>query len=306
MRRGETLVAGGGSVPVIPKVAALHDLSGFGRTSLTVVIPVLSAMGVQVCPVPTAVLSTHTVEFTDYYLLDMTDALPAVLDHWIRLHLRFDAVYSGFMSCPAQMEHVERCIRSCLAPRGLALVDPVLGDGGVLDPTMTPEMVAGMRRLIARADIITPNYTEAAFLLGESYTPRCTPAKSGDWLARLRAMGPKTVVITSVPLDENAGGGGRISAVAVDSDGRMWRVDSDYVPAHYPGTGDTFASVLLGGLLRGDALSRALDLAGRFVAEGIALTFKAGTPTREGIFLESILGRLREPLPRCGCSGLEW
>jgi pyridoxine kinase len=173
---------------------------------------------------------------------------------------------------------------------------------------MTPEMVAGMRRLIAGADVITPNYTEAAFLLGEPYTPRCTPAKSGEWLARLRALGPKTVVITSVPLDESAGDGGskRISAVAVDSGGQMWRVDSDYVPAHYPGTGDTFAAVLLGGLLRGDDLPRALTLAGRFVGEGIALTFKAGTPTREGIFLESLLGRLREPLPHYGCSGLEW
>jgi pyridoxine kinase len=288
----------------IPKVAALHDLSGFGRTSLTVIIPVLSSMGVQVCPVPTAVLSTHTVEFTDYFLQDMTDAMPAALDHWVRLNLRFDAVYSGFMSCPAQMAHVERCIRDCLAPHGLALVDPVLGDNGVLDPTMTPEMVAGMRRLITRADIITPNCTEAAFLLGEPYRQSFAPDRAGEWLVRLRAMGPKIVVITSVPLDGGAQDGGRISSVAIDSRGRMWRTDSDYVPAHYPGTGDTFAAVLLGGLLRGEDLPLALDRAGQFVAEGIALTFRAQTPTREGILLESLLGRLREPLPRCGCVAL--
>jgi pyridoxine kinase len=283
-----------------PKVAALHDLSGFGRTSLTVVIPVLSAMGVQVCPLPTAVLSTHTVEFTDYSLADMTGSMPVVLDHWVRLGLRFDAVYSGFMSCPAQMDHVARCIRTCLAPHGLALVDPVLGDNGVLDPTMTPEMVERMRRLITGADIITPNCTEAAFLLGEPYLERISPKKLGEWLVRLKAMGPKIVVITSAPLDEAGSRAGqrRISSVAVEDGGRMWRLDSDYIPAHYPGTGDTFAAVLLGGLLGGETLPAALDRAGQFVAEGIALTFQAGTPSREGILLESFLGRLHEPLPR--------
>ena len=136
----------------VPRIAAIHDMSGFGRTSLTVAIPILSCMGIQVCPMPTAVLSTHTVEFTDYTLCDLTPELGGILDHWERLGLHFDGVYSGFMASPEQMDSAARCIRNCLAPGGLAVVDPVLGDNGILDPTMTPEMVEKMRWLISCAD----------------------------------------------------------------------------------------------------------------------------------------------------------
>lgn len=152
----------------VPRVAAIHDLSGFGRTSLTVAIPVLSGMGIQVCPLPTAVLSTHTVEYTDYTLLDLSAEMERILDHWERLGLTFNGIYSGFTASVAQMRSVARCVRACLAPDGLAVVDPVLGDNGVLDPTMTPAMVEGMRRLIAIAHVITPNYTEVSLLLGEA------------------------------------------------------------------------------------------------------------------------------------------
>ncbi len=277
----------------VPRAAALHDLSGFGRTSLTVVIPVLSSMGIQVCPLPTAVLSTHTVEFTDYTLLDMTDEMGRVLDHWERLGLTFDAVYSGFMARPEQMAYVARCIDQCLEPGGLAVVDPVLGDNGVLDPTMTPEMVAGMRALVRKARLITPNFTEAAFLLGEPYRPEISVTELADWLERLRAMGPDMVVITSVP----AGEPGHMAVVAAQgSPLRMWRVDTRHIPAHYPGTGDAFTSVLTGSLLRGDSLPIALDRAVRFVNLGIRTTFGHATPMREGIMLESILDTLNMPL----------
>ena len=115
----------------VPRVAAIHDLSGFGRASLTVAIPVLSSMGIQVCPLPTAVLSTHTVEFTEYVLHDMTAQMEGILDHWARLGLLFDAVYSGFMASPQQMDSVARCIHERLAPGGLAVVAGVglLRDG---------------------------------------------------------------------------------------------------------------------------------------------------------------------------------
>ena len=179
--------------PVVSRVAALHDLSGFGRTSLTVAIPILSSLGLQVCPVPTALLSTHTVEYTDYTLLDLTDEMGRILDHWEALKLRFEAVYSGFMACPAQMDHVARCIDRCLAPGGLAVVDPVLGDNGVLDPTMTPEMVARMRWLVGKAHVITPNFTEAAFLLDEPCLNHITPRLLCDWLHRLRRMTYKQI-----------------------------------------------------------------------------------------------------------------
>jgi pyridoxine kinase len=293
--------------PVVPRVAALHDLSGFGRTSLTVVIPILSAMGAQVCPLPTALLSTHTVEFTGYTLLDLTEEMGRALDHWERLDLRFDVVYSGFMACPAQMDHVARCIERCLAHDGLAVVDPVLVDNGALDPTMTPDMVERMRWLVSKAHVITPNFTEAAFLLGEPCRERIAPEELGRWLRRLRAMGPDRVVITSVPM---SGDPHCLSVAAIEHDlksrsERLWKVDCAYIPAHYPGTGDAFASVLIGGLLAGDSLPIAMDRAVQFVSMGIRATFGHNFPTREGIVLERILDNLRAPLVESRYAPLE-
>ena len=238
----------------VPRIAAIHDMSGFGRTSLTVAIPILSCMGIQVCPMPTAVLSTHTVEFTDYTLCDLTPELGGILDHWERLGLHFDGVYSGFMASPEQMDSAARCIRNCLAPGGLAVVDPVLGDNGILDPTMTPEMVEKMRWLISCADIITPNITEVALLLDEPFTPRISPEEIKGRLRRLSAMGPQTVVATSVPLLEGGRDPGRnASVIAYErNEDRFWRIDCAYIPAHYPGTGDTFSSVLTGSRIPGD------------------------------------------------------
>ena len=287
----------------VPRVAAIHDMSGFGRTSLTVAIPILSCMGIQVCPLPTAVLSTHTVEFTGYTLCDLTNELGGILDHWESLGLHFDGVYSGFMASPEQMDSVARCIRSCLAPGGLAVVDPVLGDNGVLDPTMTPEMVEKMRWLISRADVITPNFTEAAFLLDEPCRAVVDLATLQTWLRRLSERGPSTVVVTSVPLHERSDS---TSVVAYErGEDRFWKIDCAYIPAHYPGTGDTFASVLTGSLIQGDSLSIALDRAVQFVTLGIRATFGQGLPTREGILLERILDTLRVPLSACRCELLD-
>ncbi len=288
----------------VPRVAAIHDLSGFGRASLTVAIPILSSMGIQVCPLPTAVLSTHTVEYTDYTLLDMTEQMGGILDHWERLGLTFDGIYSGFMASPVQMESVERCIRTCRAPGGIAVVDPVLGDNGVLDPTMTPEMVEKMRWLIGSADVITPNFTEVTLLLDEPYRPEVDACTLQRWLRRLAKEGPGVVAATSVPLlEEGRRRNDESSAVVAYERGedRFWKIDCAHIPAHYPGTGDTFASVLTGGLLLGDTLSLALDRAVQFVTLGIRATFGQGLPTREGILLERILDTLRVPVTVCRC-----
>ena len=289
----------------VPRVAAIHDLSGFGRASLTVAIPVLSCMGIQVCPLPTAVLSTHTVEYTDYVLHDLTDQMDGILAHWERLGLRFDGSYSGFMASPEQMHSVERCIRNCRAENGLAVVDPVLGDNGVLDPTMTPEMVEKMRWLITSADVITPNFTEVTLLLDEPYQDTVDVPTIQRWLTRLSDRGPGIVAATSVPLEEPGVLRDRESTAVIAyerSENRFWRIDCSYIPAHYPGTGDTFASVLTGSLLLGDTLSLALDRAVQFVTLGIRATFGHGLPTREGILLERVLGALRVPMTTCSCT----
>ncbi|CAK7072863.1 MAG: Pyridoxine/pyridoxal/pyridoxamine kinase [Desulfovibrio sp.] len=279
----------------VTRVAAIHDLSGLGRTSLAVAIPVLSTMGIQVCSLPTAVLSSETGAFDDFVFVDLTDSMPKFLDHWDRLGMRFDAVYSGFLGSPAQVDIVTRCIDNNLLPGGLAVVDPVLGDNGALDPTMSMDMVERMRHLVSRASCITPNLTEAAFLLGEEYPSGCISVSTvREWLTRLAAMGPEMVIITSVPLERAT----HKSAVAAYQKSRnmFWQVSCDYIPAFYPGTGDTFASVVTGSLLQGDSLPIAVDRAVQFVTLAIRATFGHDMPERNGVLLERVLHSLDFPL----------
>jgi pyridoxine kinase len=263
-----------------------------------VVIPIFSSLGIQVCPLPTAVLSTGTSGFPDFRFVDLTDHLPDFLAHWKELGLRFDAVYSGFLGSGRQAEIVADCIASCLKPGGLAVVDPVMGDDGLLEPTMDMAMVERMRWLAGKANCITPNLTEAALLLDEPY-----PAEAGrkgmdrgklrDWLYRLTDAGPEIAVITSVP----EGCGRRSAVIAFDRPRkRFWRVDCDYIPAAYPGTGDSFTSVLTGSLMQGDSLPLAMDRAVQFVTLGIRAAFGHSAPCREGIFLERALLSLHAPI----------
>ncbi len=260
-------------------------------------------MGIQATPLPTAILSTQTVGYADFTILDLTDEMARILDHWERLGLRFDGVYSGFMASTAQMESAARCMAHCLAPGGLAIVDPVLGDDGRLIPTMTPEMVEKMRWLITKAQVITPNFTEVCLLLGEPYSPEADVDTLKGWLRRLSAAGPETVVATSGPLADEPGRKAECTSVLAyeRSFDRFWRVDCSYIPAYYPGTGDVFSSVLTGSLLQGDSLSIALDRAVQFVTLGIRATFGQDLPNREGILLERILDVLRAPLGSCLC-----
>ncbi len=278
----------------IPRVAAIHDLSGFGRTSLTVVIPILSVMGIQVCPMPTAVLSTHTTEFTGFSFCDLAKEMELFLAHWRQLNLSFDGVYSGFLGSPEQMDVVQATIDSCKREGGLAVVDPVLGDNGKLDPTMTPDMVARMQKLVTHADCITPNHSESCWLLGEAYTPHLSVETIRERLIRLTDMGPKVAIITSAPISRRQG---HTSVVAYHAEQRrFWRVDCPYIPAFYPGTGDCFASVLTGSLLLGDSLPLAMDRAVQFVSMGIRATFGHNMPHRDGILLEKVLDTLRMPV----------
>ncbi len=277
----------------VPKVAAIHDLSGFGRASLTVVTPILSSMGVQVCPIPTAVLSTHS-KFPDFHFIDLTDHMQPIMDHWKELSLEFEGIYSGFLGSARQIEIVARFIDDFRKEDQVVVVDPVLGDNGQLYSVFDKEMVENMRSLISHAEIITPNLTEAAFLLDEPYHEDVTEAEIKDWMQRLAAFGPQKVIVTSVPVE---GQKNKTSVLAFNKkDNRIWKVSCDYFPANYPGTGDAFASVLVGALLQGDSLPLALDRAVHFISYGVRATFGYDYDTRQGILLERILHSLDAPV----------
>jgi pyridoxine kinase len=285
-------------MPPILRLAAIHDISGFGHTSLMAVIPIFSPLGIQVCPLPTAVLSTGTNGFPNFRFIDLTDHMGDCLEHWKELDLKFDAVYSGFLGSMRQVELVQDCIASCLKPGGLAVVDPVLGDDGKLEPTMDMDMVGAMRSLVGKAGCITPNLTEAALLLGEAYPKDAQEngmdeSMLRDWLYRLTDAGPEIAVITSVPAAKKE----QSAVVAYQrTHNRFWRVDCAYLPADYPGTGDSFTSVLTGSMMQGDSLPLAMDRAVQFVTMGIRATFGHISPLREGIFLERVLNALNAPV----------
>ncbi|MGX9366161.1 pyridoxamine kinase [Desulfoplanes sp. PS50] len=278
----------------VPRAAAIHDLSGFGRTSLSVVIPILSSMGVQPCSLPTAVLSTHTGGFQNYRFIDLTEQMQAMISHWKELGIHFDAVYSGFLGSFRQIDIVQDFIRDFSQENQLVLVDPVLGDNGRLYSTMDASMIPKMRGLVEHADVITPNFTEAAFLLDEPVDPSISLDKLKIWTKRLAEKGPNKVIITSIPVPE----GKNVSSVLAYNarDDRLWKVDCSYIPAHYPGTGDIFASVIVGSLLQGDSLPIALDRAVQFVSLAIRSTFGYAFPAREGVLLERVLPSLNGPV----------
>ncbi|MDD2585036.1 MAG: pyridoxamine kinase [Syntrophomonadaceae bacterium] len=278
----------------VSRVAAIHDLSGFGRASLTAIIPIISSMGIQVCPVPTAILSTHTGGFENYTFMDFTDQLEGYIEHWRSLKIKFDCIYTGFLGSPRQVDMISRCIKTFNNCNPLIVIDPVVGDNGELYDTMNMEMVEKMRYFIKLADIITPNLTEAAFLLDEPYPDTFEEKDMKEWLCRLAHMGPEIVIITSVP-DPRAKK--KTYSVAYDSDdGRFWKVACDYIPAHFPGTGDAFTSVIVGSMLQGDSLPIALDRAVQFVTLAIRASYGYKYPEREGILLERVLDNLKGPV----------
>ncbi len=268
-----------------PRLMAIHDISCFGRTSLTIVLPLISSMGIQVCPLPTAVLSTHTTEFTDFTFCDLTDELPLILNHWQKLNLKFDGVYSGFLANHTQVEIVERAFTDFLVKDGLSVVDPVMGDNGVLDPTITKDIVHAMQALTKKADIITPNYSETCWLLNEEVKQRSLDEVK-ILAKRLTEKGTKIAVITSVPTEDQKS----VYVLAyVKAEDKFYFVSRPYIPAFYPGTGDTFAAALTGYLMKKQNFELALQNAVNFVTEAIKITYHANTVSKEGILFEKLL-----------------
>ena len=279
-------------------MAAIHDLSGFGRASLTVVIPILASMGVQTCPLPTAVLSSQTSGVEGFTFHDLTAEMGPMLDHWQRMGLSFDAVYSGFLGNPLQLEIAARCIGHFLKPGGFALVDPVLGDNGTLDPTQTPEMVEAMRQLIGHAHVITPNLTEAAFLLDEPYRPDISPDGLKEQLRRLAAMGPDRVVITSAPATRP----GHCAAGRGLTRGRGASKMNELTSGLFLSSarGDTFSSVLVGAFLQGTPRSSLSAVRFRPGIHGV--TYGYDTRHSDGVLLERTLPALQD---RCAIGEYE-
>ena len=276
---------------IIPRVAAINDISGYGRVSLTEAIPVMSAMGIEVCPLPTAVLSTHTYKFENYTFCDMTEEMPKVIDHWDKLGLEFNAIYSGYLGSKEQInivcDFIERFGKSALI-----VVDPVLGDNELYDcdelySEHMIEISKEMKHLVRHADVITPILTEACLLLGEEYINH--PLSDSELCNLLRSLsdfGVDKIAITSVMTGKN-----EMSVGVYDkSEDKYYKIDCGFVNRPFHGTGDIFTSALTGALLKGYSFIDAANLAVGFIREAIALTLKyPDMKIENGVIFEPIL-----------------
>lgn len=266
------------------KVAAIHDLSCYGRCSLAVILPVLSVMGVQCCPLPGTVLSTHTGGFGAVQRTDLTHQVAGTLRHWERLGLGFDGIYTGYMASADQIFQAVEAVERLSAPHAQVVVDPVLGDHGRLYTSITQEMAQAMGQLCAKARVITPNLTEAAILLG--LAPDALLNERGvDMAVELSAQGQRSVVVTGVTPEP-----GHTGAVWFDAaTGQTGTTVAVRAPGDYPGTGDLFSAVLTGGLVMGESLERAAGRAAHFISRCAAFTAAQGGDTREGVLFEPLL-----------------
>ena len=277
------------------RVAAIHDISGFGKCSLTVALPIISAAGIEVSVIPTAVLSTHTGGFEGFTYRDLTDDILPIAKHWCTLPIGFDAIYTGFLGSFAQLDIVLEVISSLRKKETLIIIDPVMADAGELYKTFPDDFPSGMRRLCAIADVIVPNITEAALLLGEPYKEGpYSCAYIEEMLAGLAALGPQRVVLTGVSFDD-----AQIGAAVFDQQtGEVAYALAQRIQGCYHGTGDVFASALTAAVLRGFDLSQAARIAVDFTAQSINRTYNAKTDLRFGVNFEQGLPELMRML-RC-------
>ncbi len=266
------------------KVLAIHDISCFGRCSLTAAIPIISVSGAEVIPLPTAVLSTHTGGFSDFTFRDLTEDMRPIAEHWKKLGARFDVIYTGYLGSLEQVAIVKEIIRDFSDADTLIVVDPVMADAGKYYSLITPDFAVGMRELCEMADIIIPNLTEAAFLLGEEYKEHYTKQETEDILQRLALLGPKNIVLSGVSSDDYS----CIGAAAYNAlEGTVSYALAEKIDGFYHGTGDTFASALIAALTRNAEIEEATRVAVEYTLACIRRTYTEGTDTRYGVDIEN-------------------
>ena len=288
------------------KIAVINDLSGFGRCSLTAAVSVLAAMGVQPCPLPTAILSAQT-GYPSYYYDDYTEKMDKIREEWEKMGASFGGIYTGFMSGCRQIRKTSEFLDSFHGGNTFFLADPVMGDNGEKFGFSTDEFQAGMKELVRRADLITPNLTELCLLAGaDDGKLRELTGKAGaaviparrlvvtaaEELARdVMSIGPSEVVVTGIRFLDESSGEERVGNLTVTED-RAVLCEQPYIGESYSGTGDLFASVIAGGKARGDALEDSVALAGRFIAAAVRDAVKNKIPRNEGVEYEKHLRML--------------
>lgn len=275
------------------RIAAIHDISCFGRCSLTVALPIISAGGIEVSAIPTAVLSTHTGGITGYTFRDLTEDILPIAEHWQSLNLNFDGIYTGFLGSFEQIDIVLELFRKFRQKDNLFVVDPVMADNGVLYKIFPDTFPSGMRKLCNQADVIIPNITEATLLLDEPYQEGPYTREYIEKLVRgLSKLGPKQIVLTGVYFDDQQLGAASYNAEKDEMDFAF----AQRIEGYFHGTGDVFGSALVAALLNNKSLSQAVAIAVDFTVKSIERTKQAGTDIRFGVNFEQGLLDLAQKL----------
>lgn len=267
------------------RIASIQDFSCIGSCSQTIALPVLSAMGVECAALPTALLSAHTA-FDGFVSLDLTPQLPAIMAHWRAMHLRFDAVYTGYLASAEQVGLVGALLDGMDERPALTLIDPVMGDNGALYAGFSDSFPQAMRALCGRADVLTPNVTEACLLTGTAYSPVQDAAQTRRLLERLLELGCRAAVLTGLRVD------GDMAVAALQRNGTGTLVRTSYIPEVFHGTGDLFASTCAGALVQGAPLERAVRLAADYVALTLRRTVQAPDRRWYGVNFQETLPEL--------------
>ena len=253
------------------RILTIQDISCVGKCSITVALPIISAMGVETSIIPTAVLSTHTM-FKNFTCKDLDDQIVPITDHWVSEKIGFDAIYTGYLATADQIETVKDVFRKFKTDKNVIIVDPVMADNGRLYPAFDEAFAAKMATLCAEADIILPNITEASFMTGMEYKEEYDEAYIKEMLGKLASLGCRIAILTGVGFKK-----GKTGAYGYDSmAGEYYYYENDRIPVNYHGTGDIFASTFTGAMMNGLNWKEALPIAADYTARAIQATVDEG------------------------------
>lgn len=275
---------------MLKNVLAIHDISCLGKCSLTVALPIISACGHTTTVLPTAILSTHTGGFTGYTFNDLTDDLLPIVNHWKELDVKFDCIYVGYLGSIKQVEIIKQIIGMFKTEQTLVVIDPVMGDNGSLYVGFDKEFARELSSLTCLADIIVPNFTEASFILNSQFNPHPTKEQIESMLVALFEKTSANIVLTGV----DDGGLGLGACVLNKQSGKISYSFAEKLPASFHGTGDVFASALVGEIMKGKSIEESCQIACNFTTASAKFTMQSGFDLKYGVAFEKYLKMLAE------------
>lgn len=268
------------------KIALINDFTGFGKCSIAVSLPIISALKIQCCPVPTSVFSNHTA-YPEYFFDDYTDKMQDYIDNWKKLGLLFEGISTGFLGSGRQIEIVQKFIKDFKTERTVVIVDPVMGDYGVKYATYTQKLCDRMKELVSLADIVTPNLTEGCILTGTPYDEDMDYERIKNMAVQISETGPKKVVITGIVR------GSYITNYVYEKGVTDAVVRSKKIGCERSGTGDIFSAIISADAVNGIGLLESVKKSVSFIKKCLIISEERNIPKEDGICFEDVLTKLR-------------